>query len=53
MKKNAVVKCDAQPSNDVNYFKMFFVVVIMLKGQLQALLIKYNQNTVVEIEQSL
>ena len=27
-----VVKCDAQPSNDMNYFKMFFVAVIMLIG---------------------
>ena len=27
-----VVNCDAQPSNDVNYFKMFFVAVIMQKG---------------------
>ena len=26
-----VVKCDAQPSNDVNCFKMFYVVVIMLR----------------------
>ena len=27
-----VVNCDAQPSNDVNYFKMFYVAVIMQKG---------------------
>ena len=27
-----VVKCDAQPSNDVNYFEMFYVAVIMLRG---------------------
>ena len=27
-----VMNCDAQPSNDVNYFKMFFVAVIMQKG---------------------
>ena len=35
-----VVQCDAQPSNDVNYFKMFYGVVIMLRGYLQDLLIK-------------
>ena len=28
-----VVNCDAQPSNDVNYFKMYYVAVIMQKGQ--------------------
>ena len=44
-----VVKCDAQPSNDVNYFKMFCVIVTMLIGQLQALLIKYNPNTMLVI----
>ena len=27
-----VVNFDAQPSNDVNYFKMYFVAVIMQKG---------------------
>ena len=27
-----VVNCDAQPSNDVNYFKMYYVAVIMLRG---------------------
>ena len=27
-----VVNCDAQPSNDVNYFKMYYVAVIMQKG---------------------
>ena len=26
------MKCDAQPSNDVHCFKMFYVVVIMLRG---------------------
>ena len=25
-------ECDAQPSNNVNYFKMLYVVVIMLRG---------------------
>ena len=48
-----VVKCDAQTSNDVNYFKKFYVVLIMLRGQLQAFLIKYNKNTMVEIYQCL
>ena len=47
--KITVVKCGAQTSNDVNYFKMYYVVVIMLRGQLQALLFKYNHNTMVEI----
>ena len=28
-----VVKYDAQPSNDVNYFNVFYVVVSMLRGQ--------------------
>ena len=37
-----VVKFEAQPSKDVNYFNMFYVVVIMLRGLLQAFLIKYN-----------
>ena len=27
-----VVKCDAQSSNDVNYFKMFYVAVITMRG---------------------
>ena len=27
-----VVNCDAQPSNDVKYFKMFYVAVIMQEG---------------------
>ena len=27
-----VVKFNAQPSNVVNYFKMYYVVVIMLRG---------------------
>ena len=27
-----VVNCDAQPSNNVNYFKMFYVDVIILRG---------------------
>ena len=27
-----VVNCDEQPSNDVNYFKMYFVTVIMQRG---------------------
>ena len=45
-----VVKFDAQPSNDVKYFKMFFVAVIILRGSLQTLLIKYNRNTMVEID---
>ena len=44
-----VVKFDALPSNDVNYFKILYVIVIMLRGKLQALLIKYNQNNMVEI----
>ena len=48
-----VVKCGAHPSNDVNYFKMFYVVVIILRGLLQSLIIKYNQNTMVEIYQCL
>ena len=48
-----VVKCNAQTSNDVNYFKMLYVVVIMLRGQLQALLIRYNQNNMAEIDQCL
>ena len=29
-----VVKCDAQTSNNMNYLKMFYVVVIMLRGWL-------------------
>ena len=29
-----VAKCDAQPLNNVNYFKMFYVVVIMLRKKL-------------------
>ena len=44
-----VVKWYAQPSNGVDYLKMFYVVVIVLRGLLQALLIKYNHNTMVEI----
>ena len=44
-----VVKCNVQPSNDVDYFKMFFVAVIMLRSWLLALLIKSNQNIMVEI----
>ena len=44
------VECDAQPSNDVNYFKMLYVVVIMLRRFLQAFLIKYNKNTMAEID---
>ena len=44
-----VVECNAQPPNDVNHFKMFYVVVIMLRGQQQVLLIKYNLNTMVGI----
>ena len=48
-----VVKCDAQPSNDVNHLNMFYAVVIMLRGQLQDFLIKSNQNTMVEIYQCL
>ena len=35
-----VVSCDAHPSNVANYFKMFYVVVIMLIGYLQVFLIK-------------
>ena len=27
-----VVKCDAQPSNNMNYFNIFYVVVIILRG---------------------
>ena len=27
-----VVQCDTQPSNDMNNVKMFYVVVIMMKG---------------------
>ena len=27
-----VAKCDAQPLSDVNYFKMYYFVVIMLRG---------------------
>ena len=49
----AVVKYDTQPSNNVNYFKMFYVVVNILTGQLQAFLIKYNHNTMVEIDHCL
>ena len=30
--KITVVKCDAQPSKDVNYSKMFYVIVIILRG---------------------
>ena len=45
------MKCDAHPSNIVNYFKMFYAVVVILRGQLQALLIKYNQNNMVDIYQ--
>ena len=48
-----VVKCGAQPSNDVNYFNSFYVVVIILGGQLQYFIIKYNHNTMVEIDQCL
>ena len=44
-----VVQCNTQTSNDVNYFKIFYVVVIMLIGQLQDFLIRYNQNSIVEI----
>ena len=31
-------------------FQDFYVVVIMLRGQLHAFIIKYNQNTMVEID---
>ena len=44
------VNCDAQPSNDVNYFNIFYVAVIMLRWWLLAFLIKYNHNTMVEID---
>ena len=46
----SVAKYNAQPSNDGNYFKMFFVAVIMLRGQQQVLLIKYNLSIMVEID---
>ena len=46
-----VVSCDAQPPKVANYFKMFYVVVIILRGSFQTLLIKYNHNTMVEIDQ--
>ena len=49
LRTNHCGKCDAQPSNCVDYINMFYVVVIMLIGLLQALIIKYNHNTVVEI----
>ena len=45
--------CDAQPLNDVNYFNMFYGVVITLMGKLQALLINYNHNTMLEKDQCL
>ena len=45
-----VARCDAQPSTDVNYFKMYYVVVIMLRGSLQVLIIKYNHNNMVEMD---
>ena len=48
-----VVSCDAQPSNFANYFNMFYVVVIIIIGSLQAFLIKYNPNTMVKIEKFL
>ena len=44
-----LVSCDAHPSNVANYSKMFCVIVIMLRGWFQALLIRYNHNTMVEI----
>ena len=45
-----VVNCDEQPSNNVNYVKMYFVTVIMQRGWYQFLLIKYNLNTKAEID---
>ena len=48
-----VVDCDTQPSNDVNYFKVYYIAVIMQKGQYKVLLIKYNLNTMVEIDMCL
>ena len=51
--KIIVLSCDAQPSNVKNCFKMFYAVVIILRGCLQAFTIKYNHNTMVEIYQFL
>ena len=51
--KITVLQYDAHPSNNVNYFKMFYVVVIMLRCYFQDFLIKYNQNTMIEIDQCL
>ena len=51
--QTTVMKCYALPSNDVNNFKMFYVFVIMLRGQFKSLMIKYNQNTIVVIYQCL
>ena len=48
-----VVKCNTHPSNDMNYFKMLYVIVIMLRGLFQALLIKYNPISMVEIDMCL
>ena len=48
--QTTAVKCNAHPSNKVNYFKMFYVIVIILRGLLQDLLIRYNHNTMVEID---
>ena len=48
-----VLNYDSQPSNVLNYFNIFYIVLIMLRGWLQVLLIKYNQNIMVEIYQCL
>ena len=42
-----VVSLYAQPSNVANYFKMFYVILIMMRGSLQVFLFKYNHNTMV------
>ena len=48
-----LVKCNTRPSNNVNYFKMYYVVVSMLRGLLKDFLVNYNHNTMVEIDQYL
>ena len=48
-----VVKYDAQPSNNLNYFKIVNVFMIMQRGLLKDFIIKYNHNNMVEIQKCL